>query len=47
LVACTLDVMFKAKCPLYAFIAFALTVIWLSHAPGIASRKRVYECELK
>jgi hypothetical protein len=31
----------------YAFIAFALGVVWLSQAPVIALRKRVDELELK
>jgi hypothetical protein len=31
----------------YAFIAFAIGVVWLSQAPAIALRKRVRELELK
>lgn len=31
----------------YAFIAFAIGVVWLSQAPAIGLRKRVRELELK
>jgi hypothetical protein len=31
----------------YAFIAFAIGVVWLSPAPAIGLRKRVRELELK
>jgi ABC-type uncharacterized transport system permease subunit len=31
----------------YAFIAFAIGIVWLSQAPVIALRKRVRELELK
>jgi hypothetical protein len=30
---------------LYAFMAFAVGVVWLSQAPAIALRKRVHELE--
>lgn len=32
---------------LYAVIAFAVGVVWISQAPAIALRRRVYDLELK